>query len=126
MAKSKEVSGSRKPRRIFGDEFKQEAAQMMLDGHTAASVSKNLGIGNTNLFYRWKAEILARSGPAAKVLDVQTSSTSAELDSPYRSRRPVCSDRISISTCQSEDASKHEPRWRLLRQCLHGIVLWND
>ena len=38
---------------------------MLLDGHSASSVSKNLGINNTNLLYRWKSEILARSGPAA-------------------------------------------------------------
>lgn len=86
MAKRKDVSVTRKPRRTFGDEFKEEAVQMMLDGHSAASVSKNLGIGNTNLLYRWKAEILARSGPAAKVLDDQVSQLRDELQRTRRER----------------------------------------
>ena len=34
---------------------------MVLDGHSAPSVSKNLGIGNTNLIYRWKAESIDQS-----------------------------------------------------------------
>jgi len=59
----------KKARRTFTKEFKQEAVQMLLDGHTASSVSKNLGIGNTNLLYRWKAELVTESGPVAETLD---------------------------------------------------------
>jgi transposase len=57
------------PRRRFSQEFKQQAVQMLLDGYSASSVSENLGIGNTNLVYRWKAEQVAEGGPVAESLD---------------------------------------------------------
>ena len=38
----------RAPRREFTDEFRREAVQMMLDGHTAASVAERLGLSGTN------------------------------------------------------------------------------
>jgi transposase-like protein len=69
MAKRNEKPGAKRTRRIFSREFKQKAVQMLLDGHSAGSVAKNLGIDSTNLLYRWKAEILAESGPAAASLD---------------------------------------------------------
>jgi hypothetical protein len=47
MAKKKTKTNKRE-RRTFTKEFKQEAVQMLLDGHSASSVSKNLGIGNAN------------------------------------------------------------------------------
>lgn len=84
MSKRKQPASSKPVRRAFTDEFKQQAVQMILDGHSVASVSKNLGIGNTNLLYRWKAEVLARSGPAAKVLDSQVLELRDEL---HRTRR---------------------------------------
>lgn len=56
-------------RRTFTEEFKQQAVQMLLDGYSASSVSENLGIGNTNLVYRWKAEQVAAGGSVAESLD---------------------------------------------------------
>ncbi len=56
-------------RRTFTQEFKQQAVQMLLDGYSASSVSENLGIGNTNLVYRWKAEQVAAGGSVAESLD---------------------------------------------------------
>jgi transposase len=47
-----------KPRRVYPDELKQEAVQMLLDGHAAPSVARHLGIRHTSLLYRWKAEAL--------------------------------------------------------------------
>ena len=38
-------------RRVFDAEFKREAVQMLLDGHTAASVAERLGLSGTNLLY---------------------------------------------------------------------------
>lgn len=84
MAKRKQPASSKRERRSFTDEFKQEAVQMLLDGHTAASVSQNLGIGSTNSLYRWKAELLARSGPATQALDSQVLELREEL---HRTRR---------------------------------------
>jgi transposase len=59
MARKNGTPGKR-TRRNFSDEFKEEAVQMLLDGHLASSISKNLGIDNTNYLYRWKAEQLAK------------------------------------------------------------------
>ena len=40
MGKKKSVSG----RRTYSEELKQEAVQMLLDGHSAQSVVSNLGL----------------------------------------------------------------------------------
>ena len=43
-------------RRVYPQELKKEAVQMLLDGLSAPSVAHNLGIGHTSLVYCWKAE----------------------------------------------------------------------
>lgn len=68
MAKKQRKSVKR-TRRTFTEEFKQQAVQMLLDGYSASSVSENLGIGNTNLVYRWKAEQVTAGGSVAESLD---------------------------------------------------------
>ena len=83
MAKRKTKSKNRE-RRTFSKEFKQEVVQMLLDGHSASSVSKNLGIGNTNLLYRWKAELVSQGGPVAEALDDEVRQLREELQ---RTRR---------------------------------------
>ena len=45
-------------RRVYPDELKQEAVQMLLDGHSAVSVAENLGLPHPSLLYRWKAQAL--------------------------------------------------------------------
>lgn len=62
MAK-KQRKTVKQTRRTSTQEFKQQAVQMLLDGSSASSVSENLGIGNANLVYRWKAEQVAERGP---------------------------------------------------------------
>ena len=42
---------TRRKRRHYSREFKEEAVQMLLDGHSAASVAENLGLPNTNPLY---------------------------------------------------------------------------
>jgi transposase-like protein len=42
-------------RRVYPEELKKEAVQMLLEGHSASSVAHNLCIGHTSLLYRWKA-----------------------------------------------------------------------
>ena len=49
-------------RRQFTDDFKREAVQMLLDGHSAPSVVERLGLSGTNLLYRWKRMQLDASG----------------------------------------------------------------
>ncbi len=46
-------AGSR-TRRKFTEEFKQDAVQMLLDGHSASSICQRLGLTSPNLLYRWK------------------------------------------------------------------------
>ena len=59
-----------KRRREFTEEFRREAVQMLLDGHSAASVAERLGLAGTNLLYRWKREQLnERTGPVATSLE---------------------------------------------------------
>lgn len=56
-------------RRSYDDEFKAEADQMLLDGHSAQSIVNRLGISGTNLLYRWKKQHLEAAGPVGEVLD---------------------------------------------------------
>ena len=67
------------PRRRFTDEFRREAVQMMVDGHTAASVAERLGLSCPTLLYRWKQQVLRRSGPVASSLDDRVRELEAEL-----------------------------------------------
>jgi transposase len=66
-------------RRRFTDEFRRDAVQMMLDGHSAASVAERLGISSANLLYNWKRRLLADSGPVATSLDERVRHLEAEL-----------------------------------------------
>jgi transposase len=73
-------------RRRFDEEFRREAVQMMLDGHTAASVAERLGISCPTLLYRWKQQQLRRGGPVAASLDDRVKELEAELHRVERER----------------------------------------
>lgn len=73
-------------RRVFTTEFKQEAVQMLLDGHAARSVADRLGLSGSNLLYRWKREQLAESGPVAGALEVRVRELETELRRVERER----------------------------------------
>jgi transposase len=77
---------SRVPRRQFTEEFRREAVQMMLDGHTAGSVAERLGLASTNLLYRWKREHLERSGPVATSLEARVRDLEMQLHRVERER----------------------------------------
>ena len=66
-------------RRQYSDELKSEAVQMLLDGHSATSVASRLGLSGTNILYRWKAQMLAESGPAATALEARVQELEKEL-----------------------------------------------
>ena len=51
-----------------------------------SSVSDNLGIGNTNLVYRWKAEQVSEGGPVAESLDSEVRELQDELRRTQRER----------------------------------------
>jgi len=82
----KPEAAARAKRRVFTDEFRREAVQMMLDGHTAASVAERLGLGNTNLLYRWKREEMERTGPVATSLEARVRELEIELHRVERER----------------------------------------
>lgn len=68
-----------KSRRQYGDELKAEAVQMLLDGHTAESVVSRLGLSSPSLLYRWKANLISSSGPAATALESRVQELEREL-----------------------------------------------
>jgi transposase len=76
----------RRGRRVYSDELKAEAVQMVLDGHRAESVAKNLGLGSVSLVYRWKAKRLRQSGPAAATLENRVRQLEEELRRVQRER----------------------------------------
>ena len=75
-----------KSRRFFSEEFKQEAVQMLLDGHSATSVADRLGLAGPQLLYRWKRETLRQAGPAARTLGERVHQLEEELRRVERER----------------------------------------
>jgi transposase len=67
MAKPRARAG----RRAYDQEFKEQAVQMLLDGHSAKSIQENLGLSGTNLLYRWKAQALRQGGQTAATLEAR-------------------------------------------------------
>ena len=85
--KSQEVSEKGSPsRRRYTEEFKAEGVQMLLDGHTAASVCERLGLSGGNLLYLWKRKLLRQGGPAAVGLEARVRQLEAELRRVERER----------------------------------------
>ena len=76
---------ARSKRRVFTEEFKREAVQMLLDGHRASSVAERLGLAGPNLLYRWKQEQLEQTGPIGTSLEARVRELEAE-SAPRRTR----------------------------------------
>ena len=85
MAK-KSARKKRCRRRQYSREFKEEAVQMLLDGHSAASVAENLGLSSTNSLYRWKSQLIDDAGPAASALDSRVQELEEKLRRVERER----------------------------------------
>jgi transposase len=73
-------------RRVYTEEFKAEAVQMILDGHSPESVAKNLGISSVSLLYRWKAKLLRQGGATAATLEGRVRELEDELRRVERER----------------------------------------
>ena len=73
-------------RRSYSQEFKQEAVQMLLDGHSAPSVAQRLGLSGPSLLYLWKKQVLHRAGPAAQTLGSRVAQLEDELRRVERER----------------------------------------
>lgn len=86
MTRKKKTTVKKRSRREYPKELKDEAVQMLLDGHTAPSVVERLGISNVNILYRWKAEHLAECGPVASTLEARVKELEGELRRVERER----------------------------------------
>jgi transposase len=82
----KRDAGEPKARRRFTEEFKAEAVQMLLDGHSAASICERLGLSGPNVLYRWKRDLVRRGGSAAVGLEARGRELEAELRRVERER----------------------------------------
>lgn len=132
MSKKKSVNvvESRSPeRRRFTEEFKAEAVQMLLDGHTASSVCERLGLSGVNLLYAWKRRLGIRNfderrlGAGRVASSDPGTSASCRFDPSHRSGRSIRLAPIPKRAEKVVHATKHERRRELLRQRVHGIVL---
>jgi transposase-like protein len=79
MARNRTVSKSKDTRRRYTNEFKEEAVQMMLDGHIAPSVMARLGLPNVKMLYRCAQEQVTQSGPVASSLEARVRELENEL-----------------------------------------------
>jgi transposase len=89
MGKERVLEGKKKahrPRRRYTAEFKSDAVQMLLDGHTAASVCERLGLSSPTLLYRWKQEGVRQGGVMAVGLEARVRELEAELRRVERER----------------------------------------
>ena len=79
VKKSRETSNPRiRKRRRYDDELRAEAVQMLLDGHSAASIVERLGISSVTLLYQWKKQRVQRTGPVATSLEARVQELEAE------------------------------------------------
>jgi transposase len=78
--------GKRRGRRVYTEELKAEAVQMLLDGHRAESVAQNLGLTSVSLLYRWRARLLRQGGPAAATLESRVRQLEEDLRRVERER----------------------------------------
>ena len=91
---SRRVSEEKQPgRRRYTEEFKAEAVQMVLDGHSVASVCARLGLSRATLLYRWKRQLLREGGVAVECLEARVRQLEAEL---RRVERDILKKALSI------------------------------
>lgn len=85
--KSGKLDSAESPgRRRFTEEFKAEAVQMVLDGHSVVSVCRRLGLSSPTLLYRWKRQLIREGGAAAVGLEARVRELEAELKRVERER----------------------------------------
>lgn len=79
---------ARRTNRIYPIELKQEAVQMLLDGHSATSIADRLGLSRTNLIYKWRDQLNVQgsSVSTASASELKIRSLEAELLRVQRER----------------------------------------
>jgi len=80
------VSGSGQKRRRFTEEFKAEAVQTVLDGHSVSSVCEPLGLPSAPLLHRRKRDLVECGGKAAVGLESRVRELESELRRVERER----------------------------------------
>lgn len=83
---SRKDAGSGTTRRKYDDEFKAQAIQMLLDGHSASSIAERLGISRSNLIHRWKQKQANQAAPAGEPRDSRVRQLELELQRVQRER----------------------------------------
>jgi transposase len=88
MSKSRPESRRRegRSRRRYTEQFKREAVQMFVDGHSATSIAQRLGLSTPNLVYTWKYKFLDQGGLTAHGLEAKVRELEAELERVERER----------------------------------------
>ncbi|MFO0904974.1 MAG: transposase [Pirellulales bacterium] len=86
MSRKTATTPAKPQRRQYTDEFKREAVQMMLDGHSAASIAERLGIPDVHMLYRWRATLTRAAGTVGEALDARVKALEAELRRVERER----------------------------------------
>ena len=78
----------RKASRIYPVELKQEAVQMLEDGHSATEIARRLGLPRTNLIYKWKDQVSVQGTPKVtpNAADPRVRELEAELQRVQRER----------------------------------------
>lgn len=77
---------AKRNRRSYSEDFKQDAVQLLLDGHSAPAVAERLGLPGPGILYRWKRDSLGRGGPVARSLDQRVAQLQDELRRVERER----------------------------------------
>ncbi len=85
MVKKTNNHKPKKPRH-YPDELKQQAVQMLIEGHAAQAIVQNLGIASTSMLYRWRKELLAKEGQTASTLEIQVRQLQEQLRHTERER----------------------------------------
>ena len=86
MGGKKNSKGKVRVRRAYSRELKEEAVQMLLEGHSAKEVTDRLGLSGPWLLTKWKAQILKQGGQAAVSLDTRTRELEEQLRRVERER----------------------------------------
>ena len=89
MGKQRVLEGKKQPHRLllrYTAEFKSEAVQMLLVGHTASSVCEHLGLSSPTLLNRWKQDGVRQGGVMAVGLESRVRELEAELRRVERER----------------------------------------
>jgi transposase len=83
---SSSTHSKKKPRRGYSPEFKEQAVQLLVDGHSARSLVERFGLAGPYILYRWRKQLLAPSGPTGQALDARVGQLEEQLRLVERER----------------------------------------